>query len=150
MQGYMYSVFSIAAIAVHLIFNFRLLTGRGEVTAHGARYRGFLMGVLAYYIADATWGMLAGLGWLGCLYVETMGGRLAVEVKLPNRILVVDDSPVNRAVLTASRFRRLPVVAVTADTEYDGDPRSGLFDGILLKPLTYDKLMDVLTASGCG
>ena len=72
MQGYTYSVFSTAAIASHLSFNFRLLTGRGEVTVHGARYRGFLIGVLAYYIADATWGMFAGLGWLNCLYVETV------------------------------------------------------------------------------
>ena len=72
MQGYAYSVFSIAAIAIHLIFNFDLLAGRGAATAHSARYRGFLFGVLAYYIADATWGILAGLGWLRPLYVETV------------------------------------------------------------------------------
>ena len=71
MQGYMYSVFSIAAIAIHLIFNFDLLVGRGVVTAHSSRYRGFLAGVLAYYVADAAWGVLAGLGWLRPLYVET-------------------------------------------------------------------------------
>ena len=71
MQGYMYSVFSIAAIAIHLIFNFDLLVGRGAVTAHSSRYRGFLAGVLAYYVADAAWGVLAGLGWLRPLYVET-------------------------------------------------------------------------------
>ena len=72
MQGYTYSVFSIAAIAIHLIFNFDLLVGRGASTAHSVRYRGFLFGVLAYYVADAAWGILAGLGWLGCLYVETV------------------------------------------------------------------------------
>ena len=72
MQGYAYSVFSIAAIAIHLIFNFNLLVGRGKVTANAARYRGFLVGVLAYYVSDAAWGILAGLGWLRPLYVETV------------------------------------------------------------------------------
>ena len=71
MQGYMYSVFSCVAIAIHLIINFDLLTGRWEGTAHGVRYREFLMGILAYYITDAAWGVLAGLGWNGALYVET-------------------------------------------------------------------------------
>ncbi|MBR4654283.1 MAG: response regulator [Kiritimatiellae bacterium] len=120
---------------------------------------------------------------------------------LPKHVLVVDDSPVNRAVLTAllkkagvtsvdlacdgveafmaldsamktgnphdfvfsdfwmpnmnglelieklradSRFSRLPVFAVTADTESNGDARTRFFTGVLLKPLTYGKLMDVL------
>ena len=70
MQDYAYSVFSIAAIVIHLIFNFDLLFGRGVSTEHGARYRGFLFGVLVYYVADASWGILAGLGWLRALYVE--------------------------------------------------------------------------------
>ncbi|MBR2838106.1 MAG: response regulator, partial [Kiritimatiellae bacterium] len=122
----------------------------------------------------------------------------AVAVKPPKRVLVVDDSPVNRAVLTAflkragaasvehacdggealakldsaakagsphdfvfsdfwmpnvnglefveklradPRFGDLPVFAVTADTEARDDPRSRLFTGILLKPLTYGKLL---------
>ena len=113
---------------------------------------------------------------------------------LPKYVLVVDDSPVNRAVLTAhlkkagvaavdhacdggealaklasdlesghphdfvfsdlwmphvngiefigklrtdSRFARLPVFAVTADTEFLGDDRKNLFTGVLFKPLTY-------------
>ena len=119
---------------------------------------------------------------------------------LPKHVLVVDDSTVNRKVLTAllkkagvvsighvcdgeealseldsaiktgnpydfvfsdywmpnmnglelieklradSRFSRLPVFAVTADTESRNDPRSNLFTGILLKPLTYAKLVEV-------
>lgn len=45
-----------------------------------------------------------------------------------------------------SRFKSLPVFAVTADTEYHNDARSALFSGILLKPLTYDKLVGVLAA----
>ena len=72
MQGYTYSVFSIVAIAIHLIFNFRMLAGRGVTTVHGERYRSFLLGVLAYYVSDAAWGIFAGLGWRGPWYVDTM------------------------------------------------------------------------------
>ena len=72
MQDYTYSVFSIAAIAIHLILNFDLLAGRGVATVRGMRYRGFLMGILAYYVTDAAWGILAGLGWTNVLYVETV------------------------------------------------------------------------------
>ena len=71
MQGYTYSVFSAVAIAIHLIINFKLIVGRGEATVRGMRYRCFLFGVLAYYVTDATWGVLAGLGWTRVLYVET-------------------------------------------------------------------------------
>ena len=42
-----------------------------------------------------------------------------------------------------SRFSRLPVFALTADMEIYGDERTKLFTGILLKPITYDKLMEV-------
>ena len=72
MQGYMYSIFSIAALVIHLIINFDLLTGRGSVTAHGGRYRGFLFGTLAYYLTDAGWGVFAGLGWTRLLYADTV------------------------------------------------------------------------------
>jgi NAD-dependent DNA ligase len=41
------------------------------------------------------------------------------------------------------RFCDLPVYAVTADTECRKDPRSSLFNDILLKPVTYDKLSAV-------
>ena len=125
--------------------------------------------------------------------------------KIPKHVLVVDDSPVNRLVLTAflkkagissvdhaddggealakldsgmkagrpydfvfsdfwmpnmnglefiekvradSRFERIPVFAVTADTEHNNDPRSRLFTGILLKPLTYAKLVEAFAAMG--
>ena len=72
MQGYMYSVFSSIALVVHLIINFDLLIGRRAVPAHGARYRGFALGVLAYYVTDMAWGILAGLGWNRLLYVDTV------------------------------------------------------------------------------
>ena len=124
-------------------------------------------------------------------------------MKHPEHVLVVDDSPVNRAVLTAllkkagvaavdqapdgeealaklasdlesghphdfvfsdlwmpnvnglefaeklradPRFARLPVFAVTADTEFRADPRHTLFTGVLNKPLTSAKLVDAFSA----
>ena len=42
-----------------------------------------------------------------------------------------------------SRLRGLQVYLVTADTECQRDPASRLFDGILLKPVTHDKLVGV-------
>ena len=72
MQGYTYSIFSIVAIAIHLIINFKLLIGRGESTARGRTYRGFLLGILAYYVTDAAWGIFAGLGWTRLLYADTV------------------------------------------------------------------------------
>ena len=73
MQGYTYSIFSAVAIAIHLIINFDLMTGRrGLPTVHGARYRGFLFGVLAYYATDAAWGVFAGLRWMVPWYIDTL------------------------------------------------------------------------------
>ena len=80
MQGYTYSIFSSVALVLHLIINFDLLTGRGVVTAHDARYRGFVIGVLTYYVTDAAWGIFAGLGWLQLLYVDTVLFFLALVV----------------------------------------------------------------------
>ena len=44
------------------------------------------------------------------------------------------------------RFGGLPVFAVTADTESHQDARAQLFTGVLLKPLTYDKLLGTFAA----
>ena len=41
------------------------------------------------------------------------------------------------------RFRSLPVYAVTADAEFLRDDRKNLFTGVLLKPLSYAKLLEV-------
>ncbi len=46
-----------------------------------------------------------------------------------------------------SRFGRLKVFALTADTEIGGDDRTKLFTGILMKPLTYDKLINAFAAA---
>ena len=72
MQGYSYSTFSFIAIAIHLIINFNLITGRWGITTHGGRYRGVLLGILAYFVADGLWGLFAGLGWTGALYADTI------------------------------------------------------------------------------
>ena len=74
MQDYTYSVFSSVAIVIHLIINHRLLIGRreGMDAVRVKRYRGFLLGVLFYYVADAAWGVFAGLGWTMALYVDTI------------------------------------------------------------------------------
>ena len=72
MQNYMYSVFSMVALVLHLIFNRNLLFGRRIETAHGRRYRLFLFGVLAYYVTDAMWGVFAGLRWFVPWYVDTL------------------------------------------------------------------------------
>ena len=72
MQGYSYSVFSCVAIAIHLIINFNSLLGRSEVSTRATRYRGFLLGTLAYYLSDAAWGIFAGLGWTSILYIDTV------------------------------------------------------------------------------
>ena len=74
MQDYTYSIFSGVAIFVHLIINFRLLFSResGFDTPRAMRYRGFLLGVLFYYLSDASWGVFAGLGWTSFLYLDTI------------------------------------------------------------------------------
>ena len=72
MQNYTYSVFSMVALVLHLIFNRDLLFGRHVETAHGKRYRLFLFGVLAYYVTDALWGVFAGLGWYALWYADTL------------------------------------------------------------------------------
>ena len=72
MQGYSYSVFSLAAIAVHLIINFNLFREKDITAERDRRYCGFLMGTLAYYVFDAAWGIFAGLGWTVFLYIDTI------------------------------------------------------------------------------
>ena len=49
-----------------------------------------------------------------------------------------------------SRFGKLPAFAVTADTEFQRDDRNKLFTGILLKPLTYDKLVEAFVTAMRG
>ena len=78
MQGYSYSVFSLVAIVLHLIINYKFLIGKGEISERASHYRGFLFGTLAYYISDGAWGVFAGLGWTKFLYVDTIFFFLAL------------------------------------------------------------------------
>ena len=48
-----------------------------------------------------------------------------------------------------SRFSRLPVFALTADTEFKRDARTRLFTGVLLKPVTYEKLVKTFDSLEC-
>ena len=83
MQDYIYSVIAFLAMVIHLIINFDMLPGRKVSNVHCAReYRFFLAGVFIYYLVDAGWGVLAGLGWTGVLYVDTMLYYLAIAVSV--------------------------------------------------------------------
>ena len=81
-QSYIYSVIPFLAIAIHLIINFDLLSGHGEITARSRSYRGFLMGIFAYYVVDSGWGVCAGFGNTDILYVETMFYYIAIAVSV--------------------------------------------------------------------
>ena len=80
MQGYIYSVIAVLAIAIHLIINFNMIMKRDVTTLRGARYRSFLMAILAYYITDASWGVFAGLGWTHVLFLNTALYYIAIAV----------------------------------------------------------------------
>ena len=83
MQSYIYSSIAFVAMAIHLIINSGLHTDPGMKSAPGAReYRIFLKGIFAYYIVDAAWGVLAGLGWTRLLYVDTMIYYIAIAVSV--------------------------------------------------------------------
>lgn len=78
MQDYIYSALSSVAIAIHLIINYDLFSGRELKAENSRRYRGFLIGILVYYISDTAWGVLAGLGWTKMLYADTVVYFLAL------------------------------------------------------------------------
>ena len=83
MQDYIYSSIAFLAMVIHLIINSILYTDSRVSALHGAReYRGFLHGVFAYYLVDASWGVLAGLGWTKLLYLDTMLYFIAVAVSV--------------------------------------------------------------------
>ena len=83
MQDYIYSVIAFLAMVIHLIINFDMLPGRKVSSMHAVRdYRVFLSSVFAYYLTDAAWGVLAGLGWTKVLYVDTAVYYIAIAVSV--------------------------------------------------------------------
>ena len=83
MQDYIYSSIAFLAMVIHLIINSGVHTEHGMIAVHGSReYRGFLNGIFAYYIVDAGWGVLAGLGWTRILYLDTMFYYIAIAVSV--------------------------------------------------------------------
>ncbi len=83
MQDYIYSIIAFLAVVIHLIINFDLIPGRKVYNMHSVReYRFFLAGVFVYYLTDAAWGVLAGLGWTRLLYFDTMANFIAIAVSV--------------------------------------------------------------------
>ena len=82
-QDYIYSVIAILAMAIHLIINSGMLLRRGIASVRGSReYHRFLRCVFSYYVFDAGWGVLAGLGWTNALYVDTVLYFLAIAASI--------------------------------------------------------------------
>jgi len=177
---------------VDSFFNLSVLGGELIVESklgEGSKFRACIPGVVTNEVKTVT---------------EEEQTSVDTSDALPKHVLVVDDSPVNRKVLTAflkkagivsigtagdggvalseldlalksgypydfvfsdlwmpnmngmefieklradSRFSRLPVFALTADTEFRQDARTDLFTGVLLKPVTYEKLVKVFAAA---
>ena len=57
---------------------------------------------------------------------------------------VMDGEGLVRAIRAEGRFTALPVHVVTADTEMPAKYKEHGFDGILLKPVTVDKLKELI------
>ena len=83
MQDYIYSAMAFLAIVIHLIINVDMLPGRKGANFRCAReYRGFLGGLVYYYIVDACWGVFAGLHWTTILYLDTASYYIAIAVSV--------------------------------------------------------------------
>ena len=73
MQDYLYSVIGFIAIAVQLIINYRVMfvSEVNNERKAGKMYRMLMISMLAYYVTDTFWGLLAGLNWIPLLFVDT-------------------------------------------------------------------------------
>ncbi len=69
-----YSTIGILAALVLIIINIDILRsgGAGEEVPARKPYRRFLFGILAYYVADAFWGVLDAQRLMGLLYADTV------------------------------------------------------------------------------
>lgn len=82
MQDYLYSVIGFIAIAVQLIINYKtMFIPKGNKARKAASiYRMLMIAVLAYYITDALWGILAGLNWIPLLFADTTVYYIAMSL----------------------------------------------------------------------
>ncbi len=73
MQDYSYSVIGFIAIAVQLIIAFKVMfvSEINNERKTGRIYRMLMISMLAYYITDTLWGILAGLNWIPLLFIDT-------------------------------------------------------------------------------
>lgn len=73
MQDYLYSVIGFIAIAVQMIINYKImfLPKKNTVRKAGKSYRMLMLSMLAYYITDAMWGVLAGANRISLLFADT-------------------------------------------------------------------------------
>lgn len=122
MQDYIYSVIAFLAMVIHLIINFDMLPGRKVSNARGAReYRFFLAGVFIYYIVDAGWGVWAGLGWIGVLYVDTMLYYLGNSLGGENGVFTLSVSDTGCGIPDEAKAKLMtPFVQVDTDARIKG------------------------------
>ena len=71
MQDYFYAIMGIAGIFVQLIINGSVMFPRGKMKSVNRFYRALTLSTFAYYITDALWGILGGLGWTVALHIDT-------------------------------------------------------------------------------
>jgi len=79
-RGMTSSIIGILAAIILLIINRDVLWDRegGALTATQKCYRGFLYGVMAYYITDMLWGILEARGPTAALYAAPGGHFIAM------------------------------------------------------------------------
>lgn len=82
MQDYLYSVIGLIAIAIQLIINYKIMFIPENSSARkaGKMYRLLMISMLVYYIADAMWGILAGLNWIKFLFADTTVYYIAMSL----------------------------------------------------------------------
>ncbi len=71
MQDFFYAIIGIAGIFIQLIINGPIMfSGKTEKSVN-RYYRMLTLSTFAYYITDAFWGILGGLGWTTALHIDT-------------------------------------------------------------------------------
>lgn len=67
-----YALTGVIAIIIHVIVNNDIIAKRGSsVASVTSEYRQYLNAVLAFYVADALWGLLTAAGWKNLLFIDT-------------------------------------------------------------------------------